>query len=175
MSGGLDPARTAGRASASEAAVSDETEHEVEVAEVEVADVEVADVDVVDVEVVEISVAEPQPPRWLRPMRNAVRRLPGGALIWKIIIGVVGAAIVALGLALIPLPGPGWAIVFLGVAVWATEYAWAYRLLLFGRRTLKAWTDWLLRQGLFVRGLVGLAGLVLLAALGFGGWYFFIR
>ena len=162
MSGGVDPARTVERTGTPDG----DAQPNVEAVEV---------VDVVEVEVVETAKPEPEAPRWLRPMRNAVRRLPGGALIWKIVGGVVGAAIVALGLALIPLPGPGWAIVFLGVAVWATEYAWAYRLLLFGRRTLKAWTDWLLRQGLVMRGLVGLAGLLLLAALGFAGWYFFIR
>jgi uncharacterized protein (TIGR02611 family) len=27
------------------------------------------------------------------------------------------------------LPGPGWAVIFLGLAVLATEYAWAHRLL----------------------------------------------
>jgi uncharacterized protein (TIGR02611 family) len=133
-------------------------------------------VEVVEVEVVEIvQTSEPRPPRWLRPSRDAVRRLPGGALVWKALVGLVGAAIVVLGILLIPLPGPGWAIVFLGVAVWATEFGWAYRLLLFGRRTVKAWTAWLLRQGLLVRGLVGLAGLALLAGLAFGGWYLFVR
>jgi len=43
-----------------------------------------------------------------------------------------------LGLALVPLPGPGWLIVFLGLGIMATEFAWAERLLDFGRRTLRA-------------------------------------
>jgi uncharacterized protein (TIGR02611 family) len=37
--------------------------------------------------------------------------------------------IVIAGIVLLPLPGPGWAIIFLGLAVLATEYAWAHRLL----------------------------------------------
>ncbi|MCW2522600.1 MAG: hypothetical protein JWO63_935 [Frankiales bacterium] len=158
MSGGLDPTEAAASSAASSAAL--------EGVEVEVE---------VEVVAVHSSETEVRPPRWLQPMRNAVRRLPGGALVWKVLVGLVGGAILVLGLLLIPLPGPGWAIVFLGLAVWATEYAWAYRLLLFGRRTVKAWTDWVLRQNLLVRGLVGVAGLLLLAALVAAGWYFFIR
>lgn len=112
------------------------------------------------------------PPRWLRPARDWVRRRPGGALIWKVLISVVGAAIVVLGLLLIPLPGPGWAIVFLGLAVWATEFVWAQRLLRFGRQVLRDWTAWARRQPLLVRALLGLAGLAVLVCLGYLGWRF---
>jgi uncharacterized protein (TIGR02611 family) len=78
------------------------------------------------------------PPRWLHPIRRTVHRLPAGPLIWKIGIAAIGAAIVLVGLLLIPLPGPGWALVFLGVGVWATEFGWARRLLVRGREILKA-------------------------------------
>jgi len=120
-------------------------------------------------------VAEPteaHPPQWLMPLRSWVRSRPGGPLIWKIAISVVGAAIVGLGLLLIPLPGPGWAVVFLGLAVWATEFVWAQRLLRRGRRLLKEWTDWLTRQPLAIRGLAALLGLLVLAGLGYLGWRF---
>ncbi|MGX7680098.1 TIGR02611 family protein [Jatrophihabitans sp. DSM 45814] len=115
---------------------------------------------------------QPSPPRWLLPLRNKVVRLPGGRMIWRIGVGVVGGAIVALGLLLVPLPGPGWAIVFLGLAVWATEFVWAQRLLNFARRTLRRWTDWALTQPRYVQGLIGLAGLAFLAALAYAGWRF---
>ena len=49
-------------------------------------------------------------------------------------IFLVGTGIVVLGIVLIPLPGPGWAIVIAGVAVWATEFTWAERLLRFVKR-----------------------------------------
>ncbi|MDQ2839310.1 MAG: TIGR02611 family protein [Actinomycetota bacterium] len=122
--------------------------------------------------VVEPPPFQASPPRWLRPARDWVCQRPGGTLIWKALIGVVGAAIVVLGLLLIPLPGPGWAIVFLGLAVWATEFARAQRLLRFGQRVLRQWTAWARRQSLFVRGLLGLAGLLVLAALAYLGWRF---
>ena len=35
----------------------------------------------------------------------------------------------AVGILAIPYPGPGWAIVFLGLAILATEFEWAHRLL----------------------------------------------
>lgn len=117
---------------------------------------------------------QPRPPKWLRPVRDRVRRLPGGAMAWRVLIGAVGTIIVVIGLLLIPLPGPGWALVFVGVAVWATEFAWAYRLLQFGRRVLASWTDWVKRQSLVVRLLLGLVGLLVLAGLAYLGWRTFL-
>jgi uncharacterized protein (TIGR02611 family) len=58
------------------------------------------------------------------------------------------------GLVLVPLPGPGWLIVFAGLAVLATEFAWAARTLRFARGTLASWSQWLLRQSWSVRILV---------------------
>jgi len=110
------------------------------------------------------------PPRWIRPLRRRVHRVPAGALLWKIGVGVVGAAIVVAGLLLIPLPGPGWAIVFLGIAVWATEFSWARRLLARARRLLRQWTEWLLRLPPLIRALIGLAGLAFLLVLAYLVW-----
>lgn len=122
--------------------------------------------------VIESTGSRATPPRWLRPARDWVLRRPAGAIVWKAGIGLVGAAIVVVGLLLIPLPGPGWVIVFAGLAVWATEFAWAQRLLQFCRRVLRDWTEWARRQSLLVRGLLGLAGLLLLAGLAYLGWRF---
>ena len=69
-------------------------------------------------------------------------------------VGLVGALVVGLGLAAIPLPGPGWLIVFGGLFVLATEFVWAERLLQFARRHVARWTEWLTRQSLVVRLLV---------------------
>lgn len=114
----------------------------------------------------------PSPPRWLRPLRDRVRRLPGGPILWQVVIGLAGGVVVLGGLLLIPLPGPGWAIVFLGLAIWATEFRWAQGLLRRARQILREWTDWARRQPLFVRGLLGLAGLLVLAALAYLGWQY---
>jgi uncharacterized protein (TIGR02611 family) len=70
---------------------------------------------------------------------------------------------VVLGVILIPLPGPGWLIVFAGLAVLATEFVWAERLLRYGRRRLHGWTEWVTDQSLLVRGLIALGGLLCLA------------
>jgi len=47
---------------------------------------------------------------------------------------LVGTGIIVLGIVLIPLPGPGWAVVIAGLAVLATEFTWAERLLEFAKR-----------------------------------------
>ncbi len=115
---------------------------------------------------------EARPPKWLRPVRDRMHRLPGGALIWKILIAVVGGVVFLGGLLLIPLPGPGWAIVFLGLAVWATEFRWAQRLLRRARQLLRDWTAWARRQSVFVRVLLGVVGLAVLVGIGYLGWHF---
>jgi uncharacterized protein (TIGR02611 family) len=48
---------------------------------------------------------------------------------WRIVTTVVGFLVILIGLVLIPLPGPGWLIVFAGLAILAREYIWAERLL----------------------------------------------
>jgi uncharacterized protein (TIGR02611 family) len=108
----------------------------------------------------------PRTPNWLRPLRSRLIALPGGLLIWRFLVGIIGLAVVVLGALLVPLPGPGWAIVFLGVGVWAIEFHWAQRLLIFLRARLRQWTQWMMRQSRFVQFLVGAAGLAFLGGMG---------
>ncbi|GIE88689.1 TIGR02611 family protein [Actinoplanes regularis] len=95
---------------------------------------------------------------------DRIRSNPTGRLALKIGIGVVGALVVAVGIVLIPFPGPGWAIVILGLAILALEFAWAKNLLAFTRRHVKNWTHWIGRQSLGLRALLGIVGLVFVAA-----------
>jgi len=46
----------------------------------------------------------------------------------KPFIFLLGFAIVIAGIILLPLPGPGWVIIFAGFAVLATEFAFALRV-----------------------------------------------
>ncbi len=85
--------------------------------------------------------------RWRR--RLAARRPLDHA--YRILVGIVGGLVVALGLATIPLPGPGWLTVIAGLVVLASEFTWAERLLEFTKRHVRAWTDWLGRQPMWVR------------------------
>jgi uncharacterized protein (TIGR02611 family) len=95
--------------------------------------------------------------------RGFIRRHRSLELVYRAGVGVLGVAIMVAGFALIPLPGPGWLIVFAGLALLATEFAWAERLLHYGRAKFHAWTRWVLRQSLLVRGLITLLGLACVA------------
>ncbi|MFF7157849.1 TIGR02611 family protein [Streptomyces sp. NPDC008139] len=53
---------------------------------------------------------------------------------WRVGVFLVGLAVVAGGVVLLPLPGPGWVVIFGGMAIWATEFAWAQRVLRWTRR-----------------------------------------
>jgi uncharacterized protein (TIGR02611 family) len=84
-------------------------------------------------------------------IRNWFYATRAGRLVFRIIVGVLGLALVALGLLLVPLPGPGWLIVLAGFAVWAVEFAWARRLLHRAREMLHRWNVWIKRQSWYVR------------------------
>jgi uncharacterized protein (TIGR02611 family) len=106
--------------------------------------------------------------RWARAQRESIRRRPGAYRIYRIIVGLVGGAIVIGGLALVPLPGPGWLIVFLGLALLATEFEWAARVEKFARDRVRAWTRWLGEQSIMVRILVGVLTFAFVAAVLYG-------
>ncbi|GAA1391140.1 TIGR02611 family protein [Pseudonocardia kongjuensis] len=67
-------------------------------------------------------------------------------LSYRITAGVLGTAIVILGIIALPAPGPGWAIIFLGLGVLAAEFRWAKRLLHWVRVRYDAWVAWMHRQ-----------------------------
>src|SRR5882724_3905374 len=83
---------------------------------------------------------------------NAVTRVPYLGL-----IALTGAAVIAVGIVLLPLPGPGWVIIFIGLGIWATEFRWAARLLRWVRSRVRAWTAWLGRRRLLTRAAVTVA------------------
>lgn len=72
----------------------------------------------------------------------------------KILIGIIGGLVMLLGLIMIPYPGPGWLVVFAGLAILATEFAVAARILHFARERYDQWVEWLKRQHIVVRILV---------------------
>ncbi|MDP9845405.1 TIGR02611 family protein [Streptosporangium lutulentum] len=100
---------------------------------------------------------------------DRIRSTPAGRLTLKVAIGTVGAVLVAAGLIMVPFPGPGWLVVFAGLAVLATEFHWANRLLEFGKRTLAGWTAWLGRRGWTVKILVVLVAAAAAAAIVYYG------
>lgn len=103
-------------------------------------------------------------------VRARVHRLPGGRIVWRVMIGLVGTGVVIIGIVLLPLPGPGWLIIFLGLGILATEFAWAQRLLARARRFVTAWTSWVARQPRWGQVLIAGLGLVFLLALAGASW-----
>ena len=98
-----------------------------------------------------------------RGVLDRIRANPTGRLALRIGVGILGGLVVALGILLIPLPGPGWAIVILGLAIWAVEFVWARHLLQFTKRHVQSWTHWVLKQPLPLRALIGLAGFLFIS------------
>jgi uncharacterized protein (TIGR02611 family) len=53
---------------------------------------------------------------------------------WRVGVFVVGLAVVVAGVVMLPLPGPGWLVIFAGMALWATEFVWAQLVLRWTKR-----------------------------------------
>ena len=96
---------------------------------------------------------------------DRIRANPTGRLGLKIGVGILGGIVVIAGLIMIPFPGPGWAVVILGLAIWAIEFVWAKHLLEFTKKHVLRWTHWIGRQSLVVRGLLGLALFLFICAI----------
>lgn len=81
--------------------------------------------------------------RFMARWRVAIRKYPWLDALYRVVITVLGGLIVIIGLILVPLPGPGWLIVFLGLTVLGSEYHWARRMLGWLRRALaRFWERW---------------------------------
>ena len=89
---------------------------------------------------------------------------------WRVGVTVVGVAVIVGGIILLPLPGPGWLIIFAGLGILATEYMWAKRLLGWLRSLVGRWWAWVALRPRWVQALIGLAGRVFVAAVGYGAW-----
>ncbi|MFI0896443.1 TIGR02611 family protein [Streptomyces sp. NPDC020983] len=95
--------------------------------------------------------------------------------VWRVGIFVVGLAVIGGGVVLLPLPGPGWLIIFGGMAIWGTEFVWAQKVLRWTRRKVadfaRAAADPRVRRRNLLIGTVlvlALAGLAVWYVLAFG-------
>jgi uncharacterized protein (TIGR02611 family) len=113
----------------------------------------------------------PARPGRLSRFRTRVRALPGGRLAWRVGVTVVGVAVIVIGIVLLPLPGPGWLIIFAGFGILATEYTWAARMLRFLRGLVAQWTRWLAARHWWVRLLLGGLTLLVLVGIAVAAWY----
>jgi tellurite resistance protein TerC len=80
---------------------------------------------------VDPAAASASAPRDQRTRQGAVRSLASGS--WRhakrVITLVVGLTVVAIGTAMIVLPGPAFVVIPVGLGILATEFVWAQRLL----------------------------------------------
>jgi tellurite resistance protein TerC len=67
---------------------------------------------------------------WIRRAWN----LENIKVVRRVIVSVVGATVLLIGIALLVLPGPAFVVIPIGLAILATEYAWARRWLRKARR-----------------------------------------
>ncbi|MBA8794993.1 uncharacterized protein (TIGR02611 family) [Friedmanniella endophytica] len=96
--------------------------------------------------------------------RRKVRADPRMRVVYRFLIGMAGLLLIVAGLVTGPLPGPGGIpLVLLGLAVWASEFIWAHRLM----QRFKAAVHWFGR--LSRRRKVAIIGGIVLVVLG-AGW-----
>ena len=67
-------------------------------------------------------------PAWINRLLQAAK-LDNIKVVRRVIVSVVGATVVLIGIALLVLPGPAFVVIPVGLAILATEYAWARRWL----------------------------------------------
>ncbi|MEJ1154371.1 MULTISPECIES: TIGR02611 family protein [Microbacterium] len=84
-----------------------------------------------------------------RPIRQLMRRArswiaehPRLELAYRVAVAAAGSVLAIVGLILVPLPGPGWLVVFLGLAVLGTEFHWAHRIALWLKSALDRFWQW---------------------------------
>jgi len=79
-----------------------------------------------------------------------------------------GAIVVIVGIVMIPYPGPGWLVVFAGLAILSTEFKFADRWLKWLKIRYQMWLEWVKLQPVVTRVVVlAFTGLVILVTLWF--------
>lgn len=99
----------------------------------------------------------------LLALRDRLHATRAGRIGTKIAVGIIGVSVILVGIVLLPLPGPGWLIIFAGLATLALEFPWARHLLTFAREQVRRWTRWLRRSSWLVRAGSALATLTIVA------------
>ncbi|PZE23349.1 TIGR02611 family protein [Curtobacterium sp. MCBD17_028] len=91
-------------------------------------------------------VAAPVPPKrhrfhWFRDVRAWIHARPHLHFVYRVLVGIVGGLVIIIGLALVPLPGPGWLVVFIGLTILSSEFAFFHRISTWLRRKLHDFWD----------------------------------
>lgn len=106
--------------------------------------------------------------RW--EWRRRLRAVPRRYRVYRLLVALAGLVLVLVGIALSPLPGPGGIpLVLTGLAVLASEFRWARRLLDRARGHLVVLSRWAARQPAWLRLSGSLAVLVVVAGGAYAG------
>ncbi len=77
--------------------------------------------------------------RWRRRIRQNPRKL----VLYRIGVAIAGLLLICLGFISGPIPGPGGIpLVLLGLAIWSSEFEWAYRLMQWFKVLLHRYQAW---------------------------------
>lgn len=85
--------------------------------------------------------------------RAMIAERPTLNMAYRIVVGVIGTLVLIAGIVAIPYPGPGWLIVFAGLGILASEFAWAHRVLGWVKVRYDRFMAWFSRQNLLVKGI----------------------
>jgi uncharacterized protein (TIGR02611 family) len=84
---------------------------------------------------------EPEEDRWR--WRRKIRSNPHQLRFYRVVVAIAGLFFIALGGITGPLPGPGGIpLVLLGLAIWASEFEWAHKLMLWFKAQLQRFRGW---------------------------------
>jgi uncharacterized protein (TIGR02611 family) len=74
----------------------------------------------------------------------------------RLLVAINGGLVVVVGIIMVPYPGPGWVVVFAGLAILSKEYPWASRLLKWAKKKYNAFYAWVAIQNWPVRAVLAL-------------------
>ncbi|WP_432278689.1 TIGR02611 family protein [Nocardia carnea] len=96
-------------------------------------------------------------PAFWRAFRGRIAGRPTLELVYRVGVAVVGTVVLVVGIITIPFPGPGWALVFAGIGILATEFAVARRALVWLRDKYRRGMAWYISRGPLMQVLAFLA------------------
>jgi len=82
----------------------------------------------------------------------------------RTLIAILGGLVVVLGLIMVPYPGPGWLVVFGGLAILSTEFTWAHNLLNKAKGYYGAYEVWVAKKPAILRALIWMATALVVVA-----------
>lgn len=84
-------------------------------------------------------------------MKQRFQRLPKRTR--QVIVGLVGWFVLLVGVVMIPYPGPGWVVVFVGLSILATEFVWAAQIHDYAHGKYDIWQYWYGRQPIYIKSI----------------------